>query len=761
MVLLVAHLNAQQDVPIGKWKAHLPFNHGLDVTIGNDNIYYASDFGILKLPAENHNDLQYITRVDGLSDAEPKLVRYHDGLDILIVVYNNANIDLIYENGIVNLSDIMTSNVIFGERQINQISFDQNNKVYFSCNFGLVQLNLEDNTFGFTIITNSSVNDFNVWNTNFYMSTETGLYKAPVANFNHQDFTRWELMGEDYGLPSGPYQSVGNTVYEDRFYVAIEDDVFTSEGDDFFPLLSESSYSPRFLTTTGDYLVVGWNCESGCSRGKAMLIGPSGEITEVVENCINRVNNVVVNSNGKIFVADDFRGIRFANSKSENCNQIATNTPYSQNVTDMDVKDNVLYVASGGVTDNFNYRFRRDGYFVYKDGKWSSNNLFNTPEFADPEMYDFYQIKAHPTQEKLFVGTFWRGLIEIENEEITIYDRHNSCLEFFVPENLRERISGMAFDPLNRLWLTNDGAPNPIKMFDNEGNCHSYSFPNLKFLTDIDIDFNGYKWMAVRNQGAGIAVFHEGSTGDPSDERTAVLNNSNSNLPTNDVLSLKTDLNGSVWVGTSDGVVVFDCTSLVFEGNCSGTRRRVEQDGFIAELLAGERVQAIAVDGANRKWFGTTNGLFLQSASGDEQIAAFNKSNSPLIDNNITSIAINDQTGEVYIGTSKGIMSYRSDATKGESTHSSNVTVFPNPVRPDYEGPIAIRGLARDARVKITDVRGNLVFETVANGGQAIWYGRDLEGRKANSGVYIVLASTAPTDLTSPEGETARIMLVR
>ncbi|TVR87157.1 MAG: hypothetical protein EA411_08035 [Saprospirales bacterium] len=754
-------LNAQQEVAIGQWKAHFPFNSGKDVAVANGNVYYASDLGILKLPEENQFDFQFFTTVDGLSDAEPRIIRYHEEMEVLIVVYSNTNIDLIFEDEIINFPEIMNSTLVSGDRRINQVSFDNQNRIYFNSNFGLVQFDLETLSFGFSLITNTDVFDLTEFQGHFYMSTENGLFRAPTSGFNHQDFTRWVRIGEANGLPESEFYSGGSAAFEGKLYIATGEDVFASEGDDFYPIMSESGFRPKFLRTSGVYLAIGWECLSGCSRDRGVLLDRDGQIMEISTNCFNQITNIEVGPNGRAYIGDEFRGIRFSRPPYDNCDQYYPNSPFSSNVTDMDVRDDVLYVASGGVTDIFLYRFRTDGYFIYKDGRWSAYNPSNTPEFSDPTMFDFYQIITHPSNEKFYIGTFWRGLIEVDGDDIKIYDSSNSCLQMFVPENLRERISGMQFDQLNRLWVTNDGAPEPIVMFDSEMNCHSFNVPNFKFLTDLDIDRNGYKWIAVRDGGAGLVVFDEGQLSDPSDERLKILTSGNSNLPNNQVLSVTTDLNGSVWVGTTDGVVVFDCTSAVFDGNCPGSRRRVEVDGFLAELLTGERVQAIAVDGANRKWFGTTNGLFLQSPNGDEQIAYFNTSNSPLIDNNIVSLAINEKSGEVYIGTSKGIMSYRSDATAGGRTHESSVTVFPNPVRPEYEGPIAIRGLARDARVKITDVRGNLVYETVANGGQAIWNGRDLEGRKTTSGVYMIFATTRASGLDSPEGKVGKIMVVR
>jgi hypothetical protein len=203
------------------------------------------------------------------------------------------------------------------------------------------------------------------------------------------------------------------------------------------------------------------------------------------------------------------------------------------------------------------------------------------------------------------------------------------------------------------------------------------------------------------------------------------------------------DLDGDVWVGTEQGIVIFECGGSAFDpAICQGTLRPVEQDGFLGFLLETEDVTTIAVDGANRKWVGTQNGVFLLSPDGREELARFTTGNSPLLDNAVIDIAVNPLNGEVWIGTQRGIISYQADAVEEGATHAAEIEVYPNPVRPEYEGPITIRGLPRDAEVKITDVNGRLVFETIAQGGQAIWDGRDYTGRKVASGVYLIFSSS-------------------
>jgi hypothetical protein len=235
--------------------------------------------------------------------------------------------------------------------------------------------------------------------------------------------------------------------------------------------------------------------------------------------------------------------------------------------------------------------------------------------------------------------------------------------------------------------------------------------------------------MPIRNDG--IIIF------DGSISRKLGFNVNNGNLPGSNVNCLTLDKDGAVWIGTNQGVAVAYNPSEVLRGANVEIPNLIDGQ-FLRPLLATENINCIAIDGANRKWIGTNNGVWLFSTDGSKQIHFFNQNNSPLIDNNIISIAIEASTGEVFMGTASGIISYRGDATEPVAK-MNKITVFPNPVRPNFEGTIGIKGLAENANVKITDINGSLVFQTNALGGQANWDGRLRNGDKAATGVYLVL----------------------
>ncbi|HEX2617999.1 MAG TPA: hypothetical protein VHL57_10685, partial [Flavobacteriales bacterium] len=333
----------------------------------------------------------------------------------------------------------------------------------------------------------------------------------------------------------------------------------------------------------------------------------------------------------------------------------------------------------------------------------------------------------------------------------------------FGSENVVD-VAGSTYDSDGNLWVTNSNCTSPISVRQKSGSWHAFTPGNLlnnnTLLSDIIVGQNGYKWM-IRPRANGMLVMNDNGTLDEGgDDQYKILNtfDGQGKLPSMDVFSVAEDLEGQVWVGTGRGVAVFYSPDLVFSSsNFDAQQILIEQDGNVQILLETESVSAIAIDGANRKWLGTqSSGVYLVSSDGTEQVHHFTVANSPLPSDNITCLAIDQSTGEVFIGTDQGIMSYRGDATGGNAT-ADCAAVFPNPVRESYSGPVAITGLLRDSDVRITDMAGNLVYRTISLGGQAIWPATNMSGERVSTGVYLVLAS----DPTGEYNCNTKVLVVR
>jgi ligand-binding sensor domain-containing protein len=252
------------------------------------------------------------------------------------------------------------------------------------------------------------------------------------------------------------------------------------------------------------------------------------------------------------------------------------------------------------------------------------------------------------------------------------------------------------------------------------------------------IDDYNQKWYLV--PGLGVTVYNDNSTpSNTADDMYYIYGTGvgHGNLPGPTPYCLTKDKNGSIWVGTNNGIGIINCPEQATQGTCDAELRIVQYDQYAGYLFQNENVYSIAVDGANRKWVGTANGVWLLSSDASKILLRFTVDNSPLPSNVIQKISIDPVTGDVYIGTDQGLVSYKSTATEG-ITANQNVTVYPNPVTSGYKGTIAINGLVNNADVRITDMSGQLVYRTTALGGQAIWNGTDYTGHRPQSGVYLV-----------------------
>lgn len=744
----------ESNLQIGQWKSHLPYQSGRWVTQSETQIYYASPFSIFTIDKID-NSVDFLSKVDGLSDVGVDKINYNQVSETLVIAYTNGNLDLVKPNGIINLNDIQKNTSIVGDRTIYNILFE-GDAAFLATGFGIVKLNIEREEFEFTTFTGLPVLSMALFKGQFYAATDEGIYTVPNQdNINLGDFGNWRLLDIPDGFPP-VYSSKSVAAHHRRLYVDIDGDLFQYDGNLLEEVHAENGFDLSYLVPGVEHVLAGFSKTTN-GDGKVLLVKEDGTVTTSGAVCVNRSRNAIELENGRVWYSDAFRGIRFTDKGGDRCIALNYNSPFSQNTSEIVITEDKVYVAAGGVASNQTALNRVDGVFILEEGNWSRFNRDNVPLFFEKDIdRDFHRLAIHPDG-RLFAGTFWGGLVEYDGENFKAYTKENSSLQGAVGDAARERVGGLAFDEENNLWMSNHLAPRPISVLKNDGSWKNFNVSS-KNLMQVAIDHNGYKWFVAANEG--VLVFDDNGTIDiESDDRVKLFTTSNSELQTRIINCLEVDLDGDVWVGTSEGPVIFDCGGSVFESNCKGRRQLVEQDGFGAYLLDTENILTIAVDGANRKWMGTNNGLFVQSPNGEEQIAFFNTSNSPLFDNTIIDIAINQQTGEAFIGTNKGLLSFRGDATIGGRINTTAVYAFPNPVRPEYTGPIAIKGLARDANVKITDVSGRLIYETTALGGQAIWDGKNFDGRRASTGVYLVF-STVSRGLTTPNSVVAKILFI-
>lgn len=757
LFLSTAFVHAQSEgLRIGDWRSYLPYKKGLSIAQTPEAIFYGSEWALMRIDKQDLS-LSYVSKVEGLSDIEVKALAYDETLEVLVVAYQNSNLDLIFKDEVVNLDQIKNNTQIVQDRTIFDIHTN-GTYAYFATGFGLVQLDLANQEFGFTTFTGQALASVSEFDGYLYISTDDGIYRAlSGGQQNLADFGQWEWIGPGFGLP-GNYSGADLATVGGKLYAGVNDEIYEFSGDQFKVRHRIPNHSLAYTLPVTEGLFTGWICDDGCNDRK-YLITDTDFPREVKYSCSNKSLDAVVDEDGRIWFADESNGYHYAEALRGMCNTITPDRPSTHNVSELAIQDNALYVATGGVTINYGYIFRSEGLLTNESGTWTALNRFNNPQLADRNMRDFLAVEAAPDG-TIYVGTFWDGLIALkEDGEVEVYDQNNSSLLNSVVNPDRNRITDVEFDGDGNLWILNHDAPRPLSVLTAGGEWANFSVPTTNNLETLTIDDSGVLWIAVGR--LGILIYDPGEDVlNGSDDQTKLINSTNSALTTNAVNSIVTDRDGAVWVGTQQGPVLFDCGSQVFAENCRGLVLIVESNGIAGPLLGTEDIRTIEVDGANRKWFGTSNGVFVQSSSGETQVREpITVDNSPLFDNTIIDIEIDPETGEVYIATNKGIVSVREEAVEGTKFHQAEVDVFPNPVRPGYAGPIAIQGLAENANVKVTDIQGRLVYEGRSLGGQAIWNGNDLEGRRAASGVYLVF-STAVENLINPDAAIGKIIFV-
>ncbi len=738
-------LLAQNDsVAISQWRSHLSYSSTKSITENKEAVFFASTEAILKVYKEDQS-LEHLNKVIGLHDMGVKTIEYYQEEDVLIIAYDNGNIDLLYNNGLVsNLSAIKTNSNIIGSKEIFHI-YCNDQKIYFSCAFGLVVYDMNLEAFTETVFTQTQVSAATQLNDTLFIATEKGIYTGVLDGRNLQDFALWDKQTRIANYTKTNYHSKNIIYFNNQLYADYNDTLIYYKNGRWQHLTGtlDGQVITSWISTSGNPdFVANYNMSLNYNKDKIIIatqtpayytLAANNTIISHFHPSAWQVKDIVIDQDNITWAAD--KGYMHRNFQ-----QFRPNAPISNTISDLHVDKEGTLWATASPYNTYRSYFDKSGFFRYKNGIWKMYNHKTYPQLDS--MYDCVRITSNPLKNKIYVGSYMRGLIELdENENITVYDQYtpNCSLTHAIGDNDNTRVIGLAVDEDGHTWMANSLTNSPLAVLKRNGDWKNISITKLaeQKTEYLAIDRNGFIW--IKQITGKVVVYDPGVIDDDTDDRSIQLGDNNTVLSTNTIHCLEADKNGIIWLGTDQGITIFNCAASVFDGECQGNRPVIALDNFNGHLLEGENVKDIAVDGANRKWVGTSNGLFLLSADGSEQLLYFNTDNSPLFDNEIQHIAIDGISGTVYIATGKGLQSFRSDATTGlRRMKKENILVFPHPIAPDYMGPIAIKNLADDANVKITDISGRLVYQTIALGGQAIWNGKDYNGRKAQSGVYLV-----------------------
>ncbi len=722
---------------IGDWQSYLPYKTGRQVSIAGNRVYAGTRSGLYYYDKE-FNTINILSKSDGLSDLEINAISYSAERESLVIGYTNTNIDILEGNEIYNIPDIKRKQIT-GNKTIHNILL-VDDLAYLSCGFGIVVVNLEKKEIKDTYLIGENGGFINVFDmatdgVKLFAATETGIYEADIDNTNLVDYNNWTRIS-DVPHPTGPYMSI--TWAQEKLYAAYRnpapggDSLYYRENGIWnnFELIESNKVHHVRAKSDGLIVVTGLYATAYTTEDEAFHV-------------ISSLSPVHAEyQNGNFWVADKMSGMHRSPAWGEK-EFIIPNGPLSCGVATIALKEDVLYTGAGYLTGGWNGTHRWAELNEYRESVWSG---MYTSDYRD-----LIHLSIDPANKNHVFGSTWGyGLIEFRDGEIVeVYDDANSTLQTIMVGDFF-RLGGSVFDPGNNLWVTNSGVPEPISVRKADGKWKSFVLDGKLKVDALGRIINTYadhNWV-ICPLGHGLFAFDVNETVDDiSDDSYKKFDivDVNGKVITNNVVSLAEDRDNNIWVGTDMGIVVYYSSSRVFDDELFYGQRiiipRNDGTGHGDILFGSEKITAIAVDGANRKWIGTAkSGIYLVSEDGLEEIHHFTEDESPLLSNNITDIAINGDNGIVYIGTDKGLISYKSTAIDGRENFRG-VYVYPNPVRHDYQGEIVVTGLVGNVNVKITDITGNIVYETTALGGQAIWDGRSFSGQRVHTGVYMVFCT--------------------
>ena len=741
----ISLVNAQ-DFSVGTWRDHLPYSKFTQVASVGDIIYAATQFSLVEFD-NSTNEITKLSTVNGLSEIGISCIRANRSQNALLVAYNSSNIDLIKNGEVINISSIINSSII-GDKTIYNL-YSHSKYIYVCTGFGIVVVDLDKEEIKDTYLIGAlnsqvKVKDIHISNDTIYALTENEIKYAPLNNGFLSNSGVWS----SHSLPNGSDIDQLESFGDDFFAFGRSKTIFQYSNNQWDTLIYQPNENIRNFKVINENLII-------CSLNSIEIYDRNLQLLNELfaYNATTFMSpNDIIKEDGYYWIADNSKGV---NRVSNNwlSDPITNGGPFSNDCFHLSSKGDQLYVASGRTDGtNWNKTYNTNGIYRFKSSWTTYNRTTNSVMQQEIDtISDIVWVTPNPRDQNKFVASSWSGgLLSFNNNDLEErFTFHNSSLQTRIGGNgYSVFVAGTCFDNNGNLWVSNSFTSAPLSVKTIDGSWKSFYCGGAltnKLCTDLIIDEQyGFIWMAIKSVGILVYDFNQTPL-DESDDQYKIIGSGNGtgSLPSTFVNTLAIDKDGEIWIGTDQGPVIFYSSySIMNEPTYDAQKILIEQDGTLQYLLENERITDIEIDGANRKWISTDGGgVFLLSEEGTQTIYSFSKNNSPLYSDVINSLAINDNTGEVYMGSTDGIIGFKSTATSS-NIQFKTLEVFPNPVRPEYQGNIAIRGMMNNSEVKIVNASGFPVKTVFSNGGQAIWDGLDNNNQQVGSGVYYFLVTS-------------------
>jgi hypothetical protein len=734
-----------------QWKGYFSYNHITDISEATNTIYASSENAYFSKKLSS-NDLTTVNSIDGLKADDITAIYRSENSNFTFVGNKNGLLYIVTNDGTILqkrgiIDEVPVSPFI---KKINHF-LENNGKIYISCDYGISVFDLTTMEFGETYYmgptgANIAVVQSTINNGFIYAATPYpaggGIRRANLSNPFLDDFNQWvDISG---------YFWDGITTFNNLIFAIRNDNKLYKYDGTTLTLIAQYSEQIKDIRASNSYLTV-------TSANHVYVYNPSMQLAAHIQS--NQVNGDPVTFtcgavlNSLIFIGTNERGILSSSITNPNSfNEIKPDGPERNAVFRVKKSTTTLWALYGKYNRTYNpYNLEPpfDGPFKYPISKYTTQNGWDFIPYSDLfGAKSLSTLAFNPNNENdFYVSSYFSGLLKVVNEVPTqLYNDTNTGSDGLEIAVDGVRVNGPAYDKNGNLWMTNNYAAKALKVLRTNGNWQSYDLSAVIPETNGEcyaipvVDKNGTKWLPTSRNG--LVAFND----QLANKAIRITTDDNGNLPTADARCVAIDNRNQVWIGTSMGLrIIQSVDQFVSQDDIQTTAIIIQEEinGQVLnqELFYEQFILDIAVDGANRKWVALADaGVYLVSANGQETIYKFTKENSPLPSNNVNDIEVDGVTGEVFFATDKGLVSFKGTATK-PSDDLSNVYVYPNPVRPEFAGTVKINGLTDKANIKITDIEGNLVYETTASGGTIEWDTYAFGKYRVASGVYMIFVA--------------------
>lgn len=741
-----------------KWTGHFSYTSVKSISQGNDRIYAAAENAVFTYDLSTQ-ELNTISSINGLSGEVISTIYYSEPFGLLVIGYENGLIEVVIDgdDDILTVVDILDKQTIPpSKKRINQL-FEYNGNLYISAGYGISVFDLEALEFGDSYFIGELGTQIEILQTTvrepyiYAASPEAGVLRAEVANDDLIDYESWTIIS------GGNYQGI-QTLNDEVYALKNNKEVYLVP--EVGPFLLKNIFSENIVTflVKEDLLTI-----STATKMFAYSVGfiQQGSIGMIADYDYQLQSGLAFNN--FFYMGTQEIGMLIAPFNMDQAEQILPDGPILNQPFAIDTSPGQLWVGFGDIDVNFNpFPLSRRGISNFRAGTWTNIPYEELEAAVGGEVTDIVRVIINPENaDETFMSSYQMGLLKIDGLIPTVlFNENNSPLT--LPPNLPAagiRIYGSDFDNQGNLWF--------VQSRINEGLIRRSATGGFERI-DISSVIDAENEIAL----SSLAVSREGYVFFGATESGLIGYNPNNgsfnkisegigsgNLATNNIRALEFDKQNRLWIGSLKGLrVLYNISGFFDEGANTDAQAIIILDGDVPqELLFEQSITDIEVDGSNNKWIATaTSGVFYLSSNGQETLLRFTKNNSPLPSDNIQDIAIDEESGVVYFATKNGLVAYNGTSTAPRE-NLSGVYAYPNPVRPEYKGFVTIDGLTANANVKITDLEGNLVFETTSEGGSVIWDTTAFGRHRVASGVYLVLITTKDAS----ETKVTKIMIVR